>query len=419
MGYDMKEKPAVYVLGMTCNGLSVVRSLGRQGLRRVFAVDCHLDRAGLRSRYCQVVAAPSNIIDDEGPWLDFLIKLAGGEKSKPVLFPTEDAYVLYLAKHRETLSKYYEFNVAPDEVVDASVSKLGTYQLAVKCDIPTPWTYLIKTVADYEKIADKVTFPCALKPSYAHVWLKNYTPEKLLVIEQPQELEARLQELAKLDIEVVLQEIIPGGDDHVYEFHVYVSQAGEVLGYANLKKIRQLPVDFGVGAFDISVVEPRLTETALKMIATSGYRGMASTEYKLDPRDYRFKLIDINPRSGMFGELAIASGVDLPYLYYCDVTGQAVAPVSQTRTGVKWLCFEWDFLSFLEYRRRGRLIFSSWLASLRGEKVYAYYAKDDPRPFWAACYKFILRAINSWLKKVGLKKTARSAAKSGTGVRLS
>lgn len=418
MGHDMKEKPAVYVLGITCNGLSVVRSLGRHGLR-VFAVDWHLDRAGLRSRYCQVIAAPSNIIDDEGPWLDFLIKLAGGEKIKPVLFPTEDAYVLYLAKHREILSKYYEFNVAPDEVVDASVSKLGTYQLAVKCDIPTPWTYLIKTLADYEKIADKVTFPCALKPSYAHVWLKNYTPEKLLVIEQPQELEARLKELEELGIEVVLQEIVPGGDSQVYVFTVYVSREGRVLGYANLKKIRQQPVDFGVGAFDISVDEPKMTEIALKMIANSGYRGMASTEYKLDPRDGLFKLIDINPRTCMIGELAIASGVDLPYLYYCDVTGQEVAPVSQARTGVKWLCFEWDFLSFLEYRRRGRLTFSSWLDSLRGEKVYAYYAKDDRKPFVAACYKFLLRAANFGLEKMGLKKAPQAMAKSKGGVHLS
>ena len=330
-----------------------------------------------------------------------------------MLFPTEDAYVLYLAKHRETLSKYYHFNVPPDEVVDASVSKLGTYQLAVKSDIPTPWTYLIKTVADYEKIADKVTFPCALKPSYAHVWLKNYTHEKLLVIEQPRELEVRLHELDELGIEVVLQEIIPGGDNQVYVFTVYVSRAGRVLGYANLHKIRQQPVDFGVGAFDISVNEPRLTETALKMIENSGYCGMASTEYKLDHRDGRFKLIDINTRRCMIGELAIASGVDLPYIYYFDMIGKDVESVTPSRTGIKWFCFEWDFLSFLEYRRRGLLTFADWLSSLKGEKVYAYFAKDDLKPFVAACYKFVLRVFNFGLKKLNLKKVKRSAIGGG------
>ena len=402
-GSIMTYTATAYVLGITCNGLSVVRSLGRHGIR-VVAVESNRYKVGLKSRYCEVVIAPCNIIDDEEPWLDFLIKLAAREQIKPVLFPTEDAYVLFLAKHREVLSRHYEFNVAPDEIVDAAVSKLGTYQLAVQCDIPTPWTYVIKTMADYEKIATKITFPCALKPSYAHVWLKNYTHEKLLVIEQPRELEERLKELAQLGIEVVLQEIVPGGDNQVYVFAVYVSRERQVLGYAHLHKIRQQPVDFGVGAFAISANEPRLTETALKMIERSGYSGMASTEYKLDPRDGQFKLIDINPRTCMIGELAIASGVDLPYLYYCDVTGQKIEPVKQSRVGIKWLCFEWDFLSFLEYRRRGQLTLISWLSSLRGEKVYAYYAKDDPKPFWFACYRFALRVMKYPLKKLGLQK---------------
>jgi predicted ATP-grasp superfamily ATP-dependent carboligase len=399
----MAEDATVYVLGMTCNGLSVVRSLGRRGIR-VVAVESYRDRVSLNSRYCEVVFAPSNIIDNEEPWLDFLINLASKEKIKPVLFPTEDAYVLFLAKHRDLLSRYYEFNVAPDEIVDASVSKLGTYQLAVQCGIPTPWTYVIKTLGDYEAIAEKVTFPCALKPSYAHVWLKNYTHEKLLVIEQPTELEDRLKDLAELGIEVVLQELIPGGDGQMYVFPVYVSREGEVKGYANLKKIRQQPVDFGVGAFDISVTEPRLPEVALKLIKKSGFTGLASTEYKLDPRDGIFKLIDINPRTCMIGELAIASGVDIPYLYYCDMVGKKIQPVEQSKVGVKWWCFEWDLLSFFEYRRRGELDFSDWLSSLRGEKVYAYYAKDDPKPFLFACYKFALRAINHFLKKLGLQR---------------
>lgn len=403
-GSDMGDAAAVYVLGMTCNGLSVVRSLGRRGLR-VHAIDSYLDRPGLRSRYCDVIAAPTNVIDNEEPWLSFLIGLASLEPVKPVLFPTEDAYVLFIAKHRDVLSQYYEFNVAPDNIVDAAVSKLGTYRLAVQCDVPTPWTYLIRTLSDYREVADKVTFPCALKPSYAHVWLKNYRPEKLLVINEPQELNIHLRALDELGIEVVLQEIIPGGDDHVYVFPAYVSRDRRVLGYANLRKLRQRPVDFGVGAFDITVNEPNLTEVALKLIGNSGFTGMASTEYKLDPRDGKFKLIDINPRTCMIGELAIASGVDLPYLYYRDMCGQGSQLTAQSTTGTKWLCFEWDVSSFLEYRRRRKLGVLGWLSSLRGPKVYAYFACDDLRPFIAASVKFVRRSLRYLSKRILSKHT--------------
>ncbi|MFC1524392.1 hypothetical protein ACFL6N_06335 [Thermodesulfobacteriota bacterium] len=399
---NRQERVPVYVMGMTCNGLSVVRSLGRHGIK-VFVIDSYMDRPGLKSKYCEVIQAPSNIIDTEETWLEFLINLVKGAKSKPVLFPTEDAYVLFIAKHRDVLSKYYEFNIAKDEIVEASVSKLGTYQLAVQCDIPTPWTYLIKDYSDYGKISEKLSFPCALKPSYAHVWLKNYTSEKLLVIEHPEDLEDHLEALSKLNIEVVLQEIIPGGDNHVYVFPVYVSRAGKVLGYANLQKIRQQPVDFGIGAFDISVIDPKLNEVALKLIEKSGFTGMASTEYKKDPRDGKFKLIDINPRTCMIGELAIASGVDLPFIKYCDLIGHPLEPVKQSITGIKWFGFDWDFYSFLEYRRRGELNLLSWLNSIRGKKVHPYFAADDLQPFWVGCYRFSLRILNYVLKRMKLK----------------
>ena len=398
---------------MTCNGLSVARSLGRHGVR-VVAVDSYRDRPGLKTRYAdKVVFAPTNIVEDEAPWLEFLLGLPAGESVKPVLFPTEDAYVLFIAKHRETLGRHFDFNLAPDDVVYASVSKLGTYQLAVRCDIPTPWTYLVRTMEDYESIRDKVSFPCALKPSLAHVWLRMYSEKKLLVIERPEQLEARLGELMELGIEVVLQEIIPGGDTQVYVFEAYVSRSGQVLGYAGMHKLRQWPVDFGVGAFDVSVEEPRLTEVALKMLRSSGYRGVASSEYMLDPRDGLFKLIDINPRTCMIGELAIASGVDIPYLYYRDVAGEPVEPVSMRKPGVKFQCFEWDLRSFLVYRRRGELNLWKWLRSLRGRMVFAFFAADDLAPFLSASYQFLTHAVfvsNDKLRRLMSSRTAAGRA---------
>jgi predicted ATP-grasp superfamily ATP-dependent carboligase len=402
-------RPTAFVLGITCNGLSVVRSLGRKGIR-VVAVDAYTDRPGLKSRYAdEVVFAPTNIIDDEAPWLSFLIGLAEDESVKPVLFPTEDAYVLFIAKHREVLAQHFEFNLAPDQVVYASVSKLGTYDLALECDIPTPWTYVVRTMDDYERIREKVSFPCALKPSLAHVWLEKYSTEKLLVIRRPEELESRLGRLMELGIEVVLQEIIPGGDSQVYVFEVCVGRDGEVLGYACMHKLRQWPVDFGVGAFDVSVVEPRLAEVALQLLRRSGYRGIASSEYMLDPRDGLFKLIDINPRTCMIGELAIASGVDIPYLYYRDVSGETVKPVSMSKPGVKFQCFDWDLRSFLVYRRRGALTFGKWLRSLQGPTVYAYFARDDIGPFFSAAYRFIKRVVFVFYNKLKHSLSGRAA----------
>ena len=40
-----------------------------------------------------------------------------------------------------------------------------------------------------------------------------------------------------------------------------------------------------------------------------------------------------------------------------------------------------DFYSFKQYHERGELGFKDWLNSLRGARVFALFAWDDPLPF--------------------------------------
>ena len=59
-------------------------------------------------------------------------------------------------------------------------------------------------------------------------------------------------------------------------------------------------------------------------------------EYKLDPRDSQYKLLDVNARTWGYHSLGAEAGVDFSYMLYADQVGLPV-PVCKGRPGVGWV----------------------------------------------------------------------------------
>ena len=82
-----------------------------------------------------------------------------------------------------------------------------------------------------------------------------------------------------------------------------------------------------------------VVEQALTLLGALGYHGIAQTEFRLDPRDGRFKLMEVNPRLWQWHGLARACGVDLPRIAYLDVLGRPQRPVRSgpQHDGRRWV----------------------------------------------------------------------------------
>jgi predicted ATP-grasp superfamily ATP-dependent carboligase len=133
-----------------------------------------------------------------------------------------------------------------------------------------------------------------------------------------------------------------------------------------------------------------MTRAFLKAV---GYRGIVDIGYRYDARDGRYKLLDVNPRIGATFRLFVgADGLDVARAFYMDMTGQPV-PATRPSAGRKWLLEE-DFISFRQYIRDGHLSWSKWVGSLRGVKETAWFAVDDPTPFF-------FRVLNRLRRKAG------------------
>ena len=65
-----------------------------------------------------------------------------------------------------------------------------------------------------------------------------------------------------------------------------------------------------------------VVDAGLRFLRGLGFHGISQVEFKRDPRDGRFKLMEINPRLWQWHGLAAACGVDLPLIAYRDLTGE-------------------------------------------------------------------------------------------------
>src|SRR5687767_2052839 len=99
---------AAIVMGVTTNGLAVVRSLGRRGIP-VTMMEWQT-RPGMRSRFGTPLLMPS-IYSQPETWLATIVGIGRDSSCKPVLIPTGDEYVLFVSQHRDFLREHVRFSI--------------------------------------------------------------------------------------------------------------------------------------------------------------------------------------------------------------------------------------------------------------------------------------------------------------------
>ena len=177
----------------------------------------------------------------------------------------------------------------------------------------------------------------------------------------------------------LLQEIIPGGDGEVFIAGGYHDAQSRCLALFTGRKLRQHPRGFGVSRLCESGWSETIAELTLQILAEVGYQGVSDVEFKRDPRDGRFKFMEINARQGYWIALARAAGVNLSYIAYRDAIGRP-CPACEQRDGVRWSDLLHDGPDSLRELRRGELSLRDWLEPLLGVRADAYLSLRDPRP---------------------------------------
>ena len=178
----------------------------------------------------------------------------------------------------------------------------------------------------------------------------------------------------------VLLEQIPGGDDLLCSYYTYLDGHSRPLFHFTKRIIRRYPTGMGGACYHITDWIPELPELANRLFHHVGLRGLANVEFKKDPRDGQFKIIECNARFTGGDPLVSRSGVDLAAFVYNRLTGRPQRQMEQYTQGLRLWDPVRDFQSFLELRRRGQLTFARWLLSVMHWQTFPYFEWSDPMP---------------------------------------
>jgi D-aspartate ligase len=405
--------PAV-VMNLFYTGLGIARNLGEMGIP-VIGLGSQRSTYGNFSRFCKFLLCPDSR-DQQEELLAFLLQLRKGQERCPVIFPTRDHDVIFLARYETELRDHFVIPMPGAEVIDSILNKWKMLEIASRCGVPIPRSYLLQSEADCQKLSE-IPFPCVLKPVYAASWRAKGAWEavggrKAIAVFSLEELRAEYDRIRKIDKRAIVQELIQGGDDRLYILGSYLNADSEPLAYFTAQKLIQSPQDFGTGCLIEGVRLEQIEEPTFRLLQRLGYHGISEVEYKQDPSDGQFKLIEINPRHWDWHRLGTRCGVNLSYVAYRDLTGQPL-PKRRViaRTGMKWIA-EREFVFFVV---KGLLEDGLSLRRVRelakGSREYGTFAWNDPLPFIISFFQLaplLLAALARRVRRSLRGETSRS-----------
>jgi predicted ATP-grasp superfamily ATP-dependent carboligase len=365
------------VIGGDYQGLGIVRSLGRQGIP-VCVVDDEYSISRFSRYATRFVSVPD--LRNERAAVDRLIEIGKrGGLDGWILYPTREELVAALSHNREELSQVFRVPTPDWETVKWAWDKRNTYRLAQELGIPTPVTHYPENIGQLAQL-DSLAPPFALKPAIKEHFVYA-TKAKAWRANNHSELRSLYQKASALagDGEIMVQELIPGGGTQQFSYCAFFRK-GEAVGKMVARRRRQHPLEFGRASTYVESVDvPILEEFSERFLRAIDYYGLVEIEYKLDPRDSQYKLLDVNARTWGYHSLGAKAGVDFSYMLYADQVGLPV-PVSRGRAGVTWVRTTTDIPAAMTAILRGDTDWKDYLRSIIDCDVEAVFSPRDPLP---------------------------------------
>lgn len=393
------EQVGAIVIGGEHPGLGIARSLGRRGIPV-----CVIDDQHSVSQFSKYVARVVRVKDlrNERSTVESVLEAGRRYSLKGwVLFPTRDETVAAFSRHRNQLAEFFRVTTGCWDSVRWAWDKKNTYERAAELGIPVPRTFNPRTERD---LADLYAYlPLALKPAVkenffyatgAKAW-RAETPDQLNDLFRKANRQIRPEE-------ILIQEIIPGDGQRQYSYCAFFRD-GEAHSTLVARRLRQHPREFGRAATYVETIEhPEIEELSERFLRAINYYGLVEVEFKQDPRDGRFKLLDVNARTWGFHSISGPAGVDFPYLLYADQVGKQVDR-HRARAGVGWMRMITDVPTAALDLWDGELSLHCYWGSLRRTRSESVFCLQDPLPSVAEVLMLPYLVTKKYFVKSGKK----------------
>ena len=371
----------VLIFGTTVTVLGAARTFARLG----HPVWTHTEPGDVvtLSRYYQPMPLPAGF-DLKAPTASTLEAIL---RALPVprafLLPCSDFWTEAATELPDDLKARFPACLSPREAIYTLTDKGRLAATMESLDLPHPRSFAVEREADFAAIDDRVFESAFLKPKSSPLFLQVFKAKGLHVHSRVEAL-VRFREVQAAGFEVILQEYVPGPPTEHFFIDGFMDQEHVVRARFARQRLRMFPPDFGNSTYMVSVpiatVQPAMDslETLLRHLR---YRGIFSAEFKRDPRDGKFHLIEVNARPWWYVGYAEHCGVPVCEMAYADALGLPLPTQLPYPIGTRCVYPHIDAKEY-RWRRQQRMEHASLLA-YAGAWLTSHkpvFAWDDPRP---------------------------------------
>ena len=271
---------------------------------------------------------PDPLTDDQG-FIAWLVQRTT-ETSYALVIPMTERTVVPTAQHRARLDNV-KLAIASDTALEAVLDKARTLDIARELNIPAPRSALIVSIDELELLTTEFEFPVVVKPARSFgTHNKQRTQLSVDYAFSANELRAKTTHALRFGA-VLLQEYV-GGQGVGIEL---IADNGEVVYAFQHRRLHEVPLTGGGSSLRISeAVDPALLNASSKLMHALAWHGVAMVEFKRNPGDGHFSLMEINGRFWGSLPLAIAAGADFPAMLFELMVDGAVHSRPPARTGI-------------------------------------------------------------------------------------
>lgn len=369
----------------TASSTAAIRSLSAQNVKTI-VVSEHDSPPAFSSKYCdERLSVPDPYIDLEA-YEDALLTLARRPDVGTILpFREPDIYVL--SRNRNELEAHIGTPWPTLETLRRAQDRVELFAAAEAADVSTPQTKRLENWTDWDEGS-------IVKPRYT-VHAAEYSDE----FTESEPMGKSIQYVdagSKPDFDElvatmghvpIVQEYVPTPDE--YGFFALYDHGTPVATFQHRQR-RGWKYAGGPSAYRESVDIPELETTGLRLLDELDWHGVAMVEFLRDPESGEFKLMEVNPRFWSSLPFTVQAGIDFPYLYWRQASGQAVEAQQHYEVGTAghylWgECLHLYSIMTAEYPLVERPSLGGTLrdigASILRHPQFDYLDIDDPGPF--------------------------------------
>jgi predicted ATP-grasp superfamily ATP-dependent carboligase len=351
--------------------IDLVRTLDIAGIETVVV-------AGRRNpaRYTRAAVAVLEAVDpslNPDAAVEALLAFAAQQPQRPTLFYDNDGDLMLISRERRRLEHGFRFVMPAETLVEDLVDK-GRFQgLAERLQLPVPRG---ARMSSHDLGGDHgLRYPVIVKPLERHQspW-ESLESAKALHIAGSEDLTRLQRRLEESEMELLIQEAIPGPEHLIESYHVYVDTRGAIAGEFTGRKLRTHPRVYGYSTAITITDSDEVKTLGRQIVAALELRGVAKLDFKRAP-DGTLKLLEVNPRFNLWHHPGAVAGTNLPALVYADLIGRPRPPLRPIREGVTW-CSAHD----VQAASHEHIGVARWLRWLAACDVISGFSWNDPLP---------------------------------------